>query len=492
MRSWLWLIFLWPTWLLAHIGSPVVVADGVAGPYPVRVVVRPPDVIPGRAQIDVRFLRPVADHTTVSVLPVTATAGLRGAPRPDETSAVGGDPSLRHGELWLMTFGSYSVHVTVQGPEGVGTFIVPLDAVATRVLPMPKATKIALVSLGLLLFAGAVSLAAATAKESTLEPDQAVQSRDRHRGLAVGAGALVLFGGLLYAGKTWWVNADRWHRSHEIYRPIPLTAAVSHGRNAEKVLELKIDTRNLNPEDPLSVLPDHGKVMHLFMVRQPNSDVFAHLHPIQVSRGHFAVDLPPLPEGEYALYADITTSLGFAATLTTQLILPPPAGSSAPDQSSLVDTPPVDPDDSWIGPASPPPAEKIGAKFETVDAKPLHAGEPLSLDFRAVDAHGQPIESEPYMGMLGHAALRKNDGTVFAHLHPLGTISMASQSYFAAQAAQQTAGTVKQLPELCEAGINVSFPYEFPTPGVYRLWVQTRVKGQILTGVFDLNVLPPK
>ena len=42
-----------PLW--AHIGSPAVVFDGAAGPYSVRVIVLPPAVVPGRAEINVRL-----------------------------------------------------------------------------------------------------------------------------------------------------------------------------------------------------------------------------------------------------------------------------------------------------------------------------------------------------------------------------------------------------------------------------------------------------
>jgi hypothetical protein len=34
----------------------------------------------------------------------------------------------------------------------------------------------------------------------------------------------------------------------------------------------------------------------------------------------------------------------------------------------------------------------------------------------------------------------------------------------------------------------VSFPYEFPEAGRYRVWVQVKSSGQILTGVFDAEV----
>ena len=37
----------------AHVGSPDTWFEGSAGPYPIRVVVRLPGVVPGLAQIDI-------------------------------------------------------------------------------------------------------------------------------------------------------------------------------------------------------------------------------------------------------------------------------------------------------------------------------------------------------------------------------------------------------------------------------------------------------
>ena len=38
----------------------------------------------------------------------------------------------------------------------------------------------------------------------------------------------------------------------------------------------------------------------------------------------------------------------------------------------------------------------------------------------------------------------------------------------------------------------VSFPYAFPKSGPYRIWVQTKSEGRILTGVFDTTVTAVK
>jgi hypothetical protein len=36
----------------------------------------------------------------------------------------------------------------------------------------------------------------------------------------------------------------------------------------------------------------------------------------------------------------------------------------------------------------------------------------------------------------------------------------------------------------------ITFPYAFPKPGRYRLWVQVKQSGHVLTGVQDVTVIP--
>jgi hypothetical protein len=35
---------------------------------------------------------------------------------------------------------------------------------------------------------------------------------------------------------------------------------------------------------------------------------------------------------------------------------------------------------------------------------------------------------------------------------------------------------------------SVSLPYQFPSPGNYRVWVQFKIADRVLTGVFDAQV----
>ena len=114
----------------------------------------------------------------------------------------------------------------------------------------------------------------------------------------------------------------------------------------------------------------------------------------------------------------------------------------------------------------------------------LVADRDTSLRFAAFGADGQPLPLEPYMGMLGHAVLRRSDGAVFTHLHPSGTISMA-----AAEMLARRDGTTSPMPLAGKATArSVEFPYAFPQPGDYRMWVQIRSGGRVLTGVFDVRV----
>ena len=60
-----------------------------------------------------------------------------------------------------------------------------------------------------------------------------------------------------------------------------------------------------------------------------------------------------------------------------------------------------------------------------------------------------------------------------------------------ASAADQQWLAGQQLPAGGGWSREISFPYAFPKPGRYRLWVQVKVKGEILTGVQDVVVQSP-
>jgi hypothetical protein len=96
------------------------------------------------------------------------------------------------------------------------------------------------------------------------------------------------------------------------------------------------------------------------------------------------------------------------------------------------------------------------------------------------------------MGMMSHAVIvrdnRRDDGQVFVHLHPMGTVSMAAQQAFAKLEAKEEGKAVPVTMPAMSAGDTVSFPYEFPRPGRYRLWVQVKTGGKVQTGVFDAEV----
>src|ERR1043166_5146529 len=221
----LWLLLLLlPASAVAHIGSLTAIYEGVAGSVPVRVIIRPPGVVPGLADVDVRVLTNGVKRVTA--LPVHWRAGMKGAPPPDVCAPVAGEPDLYHAQLWLMERGAYSVHVNVETANSSGKVIVPVNSLATSRLPMPLGLGVCLGLLGGLLFLLAISVIGAAVRESVLDPGLNPTSRRMwlSRG-AIGLAAVVLLLALT-AGRAWWNNVDLQHRSNHLFKPAQLSVDV--------------------------------------------------------------------------------------------------------------------------------------------------------------------------------------------------------------------------------------------------------------------------
>jgi hypothetical protein len=121
----------------------------------------------------------------------------------------------------------------------------------------------------------------------------------------------------------------------------------------------------------------------------------------------------------------------------------------------------------------------------------------MNFRFSVEDKDGKPAgDLEPYMGMAGHAEFVSTDWAVFAHVHPAGSVSMAAlelarTAQSGASGELQVGSTTMTMPmptSRAPLPSEVSFPYGFPRPGEYRVFVQIKRAGEIETGVFDAHV----
>jgi hypothetical protein len=472
---------------MAHVGSPDTFFTGQAGPYPVRVTVRLPGVIPGLAQISVRIPAVTAERVSrVTAQAIQWNVGVEGAPPADVAVRVPGDAELFATDLWFMSPTSYRVHVVVEGRDGRGTAVVPVMAIATAQREMPRSLGILLSALGLFLTIGFLTIIGAAVRESVVPPGEAPDPRRRRRARIVVAGWAVILTLAIYGGRAWWNAEALAYGESVLFRPFDARAVVSESRG-RRTLTLTIDDRRWPPRGNTpsrynALMPDHGKLMHMFLVREPGFNAFAHVHPIpRQGATAFEVVLPPLPSGRYRVFADIVHESGYAQTLVSAAELPDPTGPT------WIGKP--DPDDSWFGGDAVP--ESASATFRapggtsiTWDRGPdrLVAGQERLLVFVARDAAGGPAALEPYMGMLGHVAVVRGEGDVFAHLHPSGSVSMAALQKFTVLMDPHAA----HQPALASSQIAV--PYAFPKAGRYRMWVQMKRAGQIVTGAFEVDV----
>jgi len=486
------LIFLTTTPAHAHLGSKDIFEQVTAGPYNLFITIRPPVVIPGVATVEVRATG--APITTLSITPTPLTGeAANHPPTPDILVRSASDPSFYTGGVWMMASGSWQVRFTIDGPQGHQSTSIPVPAMALSTLKMQRDLGIPLALLGLFLVVTMAGLVAAAIRESRLPPGATPTPTLRRRGLIAMALSLVVMAIAIYYGGVWW-KVDAADYAEDIYRPLSVDAHLTGD-----LLDLNVHPfRPASPDDRFArsarsntdFLPDHGHLMHLYAIREPEMDAVFHLHPAlnPTKPGDFAMPLPPMPPGTYKLYGDVVHANGFPETLVTTLTVPASL-PVAPSPSSPASSPPSNPDDAF---ALPPP---LSAGYTLVWDKPatLTATTPYSFHFHLLAPDGTPArDATPYMGMAGHAAFIKTDGTVFAHTHPEGSAAMAALDLANKDSgmSMSSGSSMDSMSSTPSTAISpsVDFPYGFPTPGSYRIVIQMKHSSTIETAVFDATV----
>lgn len=485
-----------PSAAWAHIGSPDVFLDGHAGPYRLFVTVRPPYVIPGVADVEILATDPDIREIGIAPLPLTG-AGARFAPVADRAERSREDPRLFTGHLWMMTAGTWQVRVSVTGGRGDGSLSVPVPTLPQATRAMSGALRAALLILMLVLCAGFISIARTMGREARLEAGETAGPEARRRGRIVGGVATAMVIAAVVLGNRWWgVEASNYDRY--VYKALTAQASVT----PEGRLRLDLHDPGWLPSRKLDdFIADHGHLMHLFVVT-PDLDRLWHLHPDEVTTAAFEQPLPALPEGRYELFADVVHATGVSETVTAALETPEVAGSPLAGDDSAWSS-----EASEILVASGFSRNTVGASlrpdvressplpdgFRMVwlrDAQPLVPKRLTMFTFRVEDAAGNPAtDLELYMGMPGHAVFVRGDRRVFAHVHPAGSAAMAAMELGRRSLAESSTAT-KAPDHAHDSGFpaTVSFPYGFPEPGDYRIFVQIKRAGRVETGAFDVSV----
>jgi hypothetical protein len=535
----------------AHVGSPDISMEGMAGPYHLIVSVKPPDVIPGTALVTVYFDN--AADVMVSAQPIYFYSGRNGAPSADLLQPVAGQPGQYTGSIWLMSDGSSSILLRVQGRSGRGELVVPIVAISTAEKKLPAFTGCILAGLGILLLVLLVTIIGASVAEGVTGKGQSLTGqRQRSKRIAI-ATAAILSSLLVYGGNSWW---QQWAHKYRQFMFKPMHAAYhlqsDSGGNA---LTIHIDTTAGQRVNTLSyIVPDHGKLMHLFVLRIPAMDAFAHLHPVREDSATFHTLLPPLPKGRYLAFADIVYLSGFTETLKDTFEIAENLSGSLhrldPDDAYAFALPNDIVDNRFRGDDHMIVCGKPGSGVRMQDGSTMimeetgsamqetgmtirksadrsfKTGQMYSLRFSVMDEDQKPARLEPYLGMMAHAVIIRDDGSTYIHLHPVGTYSAAAQAgllnrmtlteneyHYPDRSAFRDSidGFVSRLKKMPENDRNallmkqmnmpimdtadgmkmgnmISFPYIFPQPGMYRIWVQVKRNSRVMTAAFDRSV----
>lgn len=506
-----------------HLGQKNIIQQAMIGDYPARVIIKRPDVIPGIAQIFIRFEAAPA-LSSVSVQPIAWYHGKEGSPPPDPAIPVEGDPGLYRADLWIMTGSAYSINLYAEGPEGDGKAHVPFATMATNTPAMSAGMQALMFGF---LFLLVVMLLAIIRQAVLYSTKSGASEPGKARALTanmITAGGFLIILAAVYVGKKWWDSEEKSYMSNRLYKPIPAQTQLYTIEDPGKARLLKINFESGRLYRNGPIVPDHGKQMHVFLVSaagEKAGNSAGHMHPVKFNHDTFWGVIPDsLPAGRYHLYADISQESGFAQTLVGEITLEDSGNAFeriSEDELGEVERLWVrsrfetlnDQDNSWFngkdikGVRGTFTSDNDTWSLKWSGSEASDSSDQLTFDL--FDRDGNELEPELYLGMRAHAVVTGGDGNTYTHLHPTGNVSMAAMQLFELRDSGALPREIgKKMEPICELpdieenlevwksldasrGLGrLTFPYLAPDAMDYRVWVQFKLNGVVRTAYFEL------
>ena len=455
IKAYIFSLFFLLSILHGDIGHNNVVYEGKAGDIPIRVFVKLPGVVPGLADVSIKVFTDNIQKVTIQPNKKDKDRKSK-SPPPDVADPIKGEKNLFSAQLWLMDYGSYSLDIRLYQNQNVHRASIPVNSISSRVLEMTQGTTILLSTLLCLLFFGAINIIRIAYKDSTQSPGDHPNHGKIIKSYIVTLVSLIIFSAIIYGGKSWWDNIDTAYQNN-IFQTLENKIEI-FDNGKEKFMSIEIIDELWKQNRMADIIPDHGKIMHIYLISDDYESI-AHLHPSRTENSDvFVVKMPPVN------FRD--SMKGYERDL----------------------------DDSWL-------INSDENRITWIDKKYSYkSGENIDLQFQVMK-NGKPAVLEPYISMGGHAALLKKDQTVFVHIHPIGTISMASQEMFQESYVQN----IVDQDDICFFGFvndstdnnysnispngEVSFPsINLDNTGEYGLWVQVKSDGEVITQKFDFEI----
>lgn len=193
-------------------------------------------------------------------------------------------------------------------------------------------------------------------------------------------------------------------------------------------------------DDAGSVVTDfeetHDRLAHRILVRRDLTR-FRHLHPEMDREGTWTAEFALPDPGAYRAFVDVLVD-GRPTTLGVDLLASGSAAYEGQPGSAL--------------------ATAVDGYNVRLSAEAVEPGEDAVLEFE-VRRDGDPVALEPHLGALGHLVALRDGDLAYLHVHPDET--------------DRRAGRVR-------------FRGNFPSVGRYRLFLQARPEGELVTATFDL------